>query len=55
MTVFSNTFSKPEHKIAIVLSIYIGDKYSVEQIDSLLNQTYKNLEIVVRDDGSETK
>ncbi len=55
MTVFSNTFSKPEHKIAIVLSIYNGEKYLVEQIDSLLNQTYKNLVIVVRDDGSDDK
>jgi len=59
MTVLSNISLKPElqfkHKIAIVLSIYNGEKYVVEQIDSLLSQTYKNLVIVIRDDGSDDK
>jgi|TARA_B110000208_G_scaffold171887_1_gene214475 glycosyltransferase involved in cell wall biosynthesis len=59
MAVPSSTFSKPElqfePKIAIVLSIYNGEKYLVEQIDSLLRQTYKNLVIVIRDDGSNDK
>ena len=59
MTDPSNISLKPElqfkHKIAIVLSIYNGEKYLVEQIDSLLRQTYKNLVIVIRDDGSDDK
>lgn len=39
-------------KVAIVISTYNGEKYIKEQIESILNQTYKNIEIYVRDDGS---
>lgn len=39
-------------KIAILLSTYNGDTYLNEQLDSLLSQTYKNFEILARDDGS---
>jgi glycosyltransferase involved in cell wall biosynthesis len=53
MTVPSNSSLQP--KIAILLSIYNGEKYLVEQIDSLLSQTYKNTVIVIRDDGSSDK
>lgn len=38
--------------VAIIMSTYNGEKYLKEQIDSLLNQTYKNITIVIRDDGS---
>lgn len=38
--------------ITILLSTYNGEKYLKEQLDSLLNQTYKNIEIIARDDGS---
>lgn len=39
-------------KVVILMSTYNGEKYIKEQIDSVLNQTYKNIEIYVRDDGS---
>lgn len=39
-------------KVAILLSTYNGEKYLREQIDSILNQTYTNFELIVRDDGS---
>lgn len=39
-------------KITILLSSFNGEKYIKEQIDSLLRQTYKNISILVRDDGS---
>ncbi len=39
-------------KINILLSTYNGSKYLKEQLDSLLSQTYKDIEIIVRDDGS---
>src|SRR5690554_3762938 len=39
-------------KIAIVLSTYNGEKYISEQLDSILNQTYQNFMLYIRDDGS---
>jgi len=39
-------------KVVILISTYNGEKYIKEQIDSLINQTYKNIEIFIRDDGS---
>ena len=42
-------------KITILLSSYNGEKYLKEQLDSLFAQTYKNFEIIVRDDGSTDK
>lgn len=42
-------------KVAIVMSTYNGEKYVAEQIESLLNQTYKNIDIYIRDDGSKDK
>lgn len=41
-----------EKKVAILLSAYNGEKYIKEQIDSLICQTYKNIHIYIRDDGS---
>ena len=42
-------------KISILLSTYNGEKYLKEQLNSLFSQTYKNFEIIVRDDGSSDK
>jgi len=39
-------------KVKVLLSTFNGDKYLKEQLDSLLRQTYKEFEIVIRDDGS---
>ena len=51
------TISDKEHnmddkKVAVLLSTYNGEKYLREQLDSIENQTYKNIQIVIRDDGS---
>lgn len=39
-------------KIAILLSVYNGESFLGEQLDSLLSQSYQNFIVVVRDDGS---
>lgn len=41
--------------IDILLATYNGDKYLKQQLDSLLNQTFQNFIIIVRDDGSKDK
>lgn len=38
--------------VQILLATYNGEKYLREQLDSVFNQTYKDFEILVRDDGS---
>ena len=40
-------------KVAILLSTYNGENYLAPQLDSILNQSYKNFVVVVRDDGSD--
>ena len=44
-----------EKKVAVLLSTYNGEKYVEAQLHSILTQTYKNLVVVVRDDGSKDK
>ncbi len=39
-------------KVVILLSTYNGQRYIEQQLDSLVNQTYKNTQIFIRDDGS---
>lgn len=44
-----------EEKIDILLATYNGEKYLKEQIDSILNQTYKNIRLIISDDCSTDK
>lgn len=39
-------------KISVIVPVYNTEKYVENTLDSILNQTYKNLEIIVINDGS---
>ena len=41
-----------EETIDVLLATYNGEKYLAEQIESILNQTYKNIRILISDDCS---
>ena len=38
--------------ISVVMSVYNGEKYLRESVDSILNQTYENFEFIIINDGS---
>ena len=39
-------------KIDILLATYNGEEYLEEQLNSILNQTYKNFNLIISDDNS---
>ena len=41
--------------ITVIVPVYNVEKYIKECVDSLINQTYENIEIILVDDGSKDK
>ena len=39
-------------KISVIIPVYKVEAYLPRCLDSVINQTYKNLEIILEDDGS---
>ena len=38
--------------VSVIIPVYNVEKYIRECLDSIVNQTYKNLQIILVDDGS---
>ena len=47
-----STLKKVNYKASVLIANYNNQKYLVDCIDSVLNQSYKNIEIIVLDDSS---
>lgn len=48
----NNKYDFSNHKVQILLVFYNGSKFFSEQFDSLRNQTHKNIEILILNNGS---
>lgn len=44
-----------ERLVSVILPVYNGEKYLREALESMLHQTYKNLEIIIINDGSKDR
>ncbi len=44
--------AKENYKISVVIPVYNVEKYLRECVDSVLGQTYKNIEVILVDDGA---
>ena len=48
----SSIQKKDKPLVSIIVPIYNVEKYLSECIDSIINQTYKNIEVILINDGS---
>ncbi len=50
--IFDNAEKKKDFLISVIVPVYNAEKYLVTCLESLINQTYENLQIICVDDGS---
>lgn len=48
----NNIFSDKKPQLAVIVPVYKVEKYLSKCLESIINQTYKNLQIICVDDGS---
>ena len=48
----SSSVSMSDPKVSVLMSVYNGERYLREAIDSILNQTFQDFEFIIIDDGS---
>ena len=41
-----------EHKVSVIIPVFNGEQYLFETLQSVINQTYTDIEVIVVDDGS---
>ncbi len=46
------TDKKQQIKISVIMPVYNAKKYLAQSIDSILQQSFKNFEFLIMDDGS---
>lgn len=46
---------KSEIKVSVIVPVYNGEKYLCECLESIINQSYSNIEIILIDDASKDK
>jgi len=46
---------KNDPLVSVCLPLYNGEKFLVQAVESVLNQTYKNFELIIADDGSKDR
>src|ERR1035441_6822465 len=49
---FMNSLNGAIYKVSIVIPLYNAKRYVAQTIESAIAQTYKNIEVIVVDDGS---
>ena len=48
----NNSMLEPDPKISIIVPVYNVEQYLARCMETILNQTYKNIEVILIDDGS---